>query len=65
MANTKKTKMVQPKRVFRQHNSMVVTIPVMVREKLKLKIGDYLLFEWSSTGKTVKVVKMKEGTKDE
>jgi len=57
MVNTNRIKMVQPKRVFRQHNSFVVTLPVLVREKLELKIGDYVLFEWSKSRKSVKLVK--------
>lgn len=64
MVNTRKTKMVQPKRVFRQHNSLVVTLPVLVREKFKLKAGDYLLFEWTKTRKSVKIVKF-EGNKSD
>lgn len=58
MVNTDKTKMVQPKRVFRQHNSLVVTLPIMVREKLNIRQGDYVLFEWTETGKNVKIMKL-------
>ncbi len=62
MVNTSKTKMVQPKRVFRQHNSLVITLPVLVREKLKIQAGDYVLFEWTKSKNSVRIVKF-EGNK--
>lgn len=65
MHNTRNTKMVLPKRIFRQHNSLVVTLPVLIRQKLGVKKGDYLLFEWTEQSKTVKIDKFRGNAKDE
>jgi len=59
MVNTGKTRMVQPKRIFQQHNSLVVTLPIAIREKLDLKAGDYLLFRWSERSEKVNIQKFK------
>jgi len=59
MVNTGKTSMVQPKRIFQQHNSLVVTLPIAIREKLDLKAGDYLLFGWSERSEKVNIQKFK------
>lgn len=59
MVNTGQHKLIVPKRIFRQHNSLVVVLPVLIREKLKIVNGDYLLFEWSASSKFVKLKKFK------
>ncbi|MBA7619116.1 hypothetical protein ES703_26449 [subsurface metagenome] len=65
MVNTNNTKMVLPKRVFRQHNSLVVTLPILIRRKLGIKKGDYLLFEWSDKSKKVEIDRFRGNAKDE
>ena len=64
MNNTKSTKMVLPKKIFRQHNSLVVVIPVLIRRKLGIKKGDYLLFEWSEKSKKVEIDRFRGNAKD-
>lgn len=34
------------KRVFRQHNSLVVVVPVAVRSLLNIRKGDYIFLSW-------------------
>ena len=65
MNNTKSTKMVLPKKIFRQHNSLVVVIPVLIRRKLGIKKGDYLLFEWTDRSKKVKIDRFRGNAKDD
>ncbi len=65
MVNTRNTKLVMPKRIFKQHNSLVVVLPVLIRRKLGLKKGDYLLFEWSDKSKSVKIDRFRGNAKDE
>ena len=64
MVNTKQTKMVLPKKIFKQHNSLVVVLPVLIREKLNIKRGDYLLFEWTDRSKKVKIDRFRGNAKD-
>ncbi len=65
MNNTRNTKMVMPKRIFKQHNSLVVTLPMLIRRKLDVKRGDYLLFEWSEQSKKVKIDKFRGNAKND
>lgn len=65
MVNTKQTKMVLPKKIFRQHNSLVVVIPVLIRRKLDIKKGDYLLFEWTERSKKVKIDRFRGNAKND
>ncbi len=65
MDNTDNTKMVMPKRIFKQHNSLVVVLPILIRRKLGLKKGDYLLFEWSVKSNKVKIDRFRGNAKDE
>lgn len=44
--NTVYTMQMAVKRIYRQHNSVVVVVPVAVREALGLKKGDYVSFSW-------------------
>jgi len=64
MVNTHNTKMVLPKRVFKQHNSLVVTLPILIRRKLGIKRGDYLLFEWSDESKKVEIDRFRGNAED-
>jgi len=64
MVNTGKHKLILPKRIFRQHNSLVVVLPVLIREKLELKRGDYILFEWSQRSKKVTIDRFRGNAKD-
>lgn len=65
MVNTKQTKMVLPKKIFRQHNSLVVVLPVLIRRKLDIKKGDYLLFEWTERSKKVKIDRFRGNAKND
>jgi len=65
MDNTNNTKMVMPKRVFKQHNSLVVTLPRLIRQKLGIKKGDYLLFEWSDKSTKVEIDRFRGNAKNE
>jgi len=65
MNNTNNTKMVLPKRIFKQHNSLVVVLPVLIRRKLGIKRGDYLLFEWSDKSKTVRIDRFRGNAKND
>ncbi len=65
MINTKTTKMVLPKKIFRQHNSLVVVLPILIRRKLGIKKGDYLLFEWTERSKKVKIDRFRGNSKNE
>ena len=65
MVNTRYTKMVMPKRIFKQHNSLVVVLPVLIRRKLDIKKGDYLLFEWSEKSKKVEIDRFRGNAKNE
>lgn len=64
MDNTNNTKMVLPKRVFKQHNSLVVTLPILIRRKLGIKKGDYILFEWTEKSKKVKIDRFRGNAKN-
>ncbi|MBA7479871.1 hypothetical protein ES707_15312 [subsurface metagenome] len=50
------------KKVFRQHNSLVVVVPMYLRSTWDLKAGDYLIFEKPRAGRTVFLRKF-EGSK--
>ena len=64
MVNTRNTKMVMPKRIFKQHNSLVVVLPILIRRKLGIKKGDYLLFEWTEKSKKVEIDRFRGNAKD-
>lgn len=49
------------KRVFRQHNSLVVVVPVAVRSLLNIRKGDYVFFTWPRGRKTVRFGKVDIG----
>ena len=49
------------KKVFKQHNSLVVTLPVVVRKDLGVERGDYLVFEWVPNAPFVKLYKHHQG----
>lgn len=49
------------KRVFKQHNSLVVTLPWWFRRWMKVERGDYLVFEQDDEGGQVKVYKWHKG----
>lgn len=46
------------KRVFRQHNSLVMVVPVAVRSLLGIKQGDHIFFSWTRGRKTVRFGKV-------
>jgi len=46
------------KRVFRQHNSLVIVVPVAVRTLLGVSRGDYVYFSWVRGRKTVRFGKV-------
>lgn len=51
------------RRVHRQHNSLLVTVPVVLQKLLDIKQGDYIYFSWPRARKDVrfgKVVLKKE-----
>lgn len=45
------------KKVFKQHNSLVVTLPLLMRRDLGIQRGDHLVFEWDPKSKFCKVFK--------
>lgn len=49
------------KKVFRQHNSRVVTLPLQMRRLLGIEAGDYVVFEWEYKSGFVKVYKWHRG----
>lgn len=51
------------KKVFKQHSSVVVTLPVLLRRDLGIERGDHLVFEWDPTGNFAKVYKWHRGVK--
>ncbi len=65
MVKTDNTKMVLPKRIFKQHNSLVVVLPILIRRKLGIKRGDYLLFEWSEQSERVTIDRFRGNAKNE
>lgn len=65
MDNTNNTEMVMPGRVFKQHSSLVVTLPILVRRKLGIKKGDYILFEWSDQSNKVTIERFRGNVADE
>jgi len=54
---------VVPKRIFRQHRSLVVVLPKFLLLDLGLSAGDYLMFSKARGCKTAKVHKL-EGQSD-
>ncbi len=50
------------KRVFRQHRSLVVVVPMYLRKAWDLKAGDYIVFEKPRAGSTAFLRKF-EGSK--
>lgn len=46
------------KRVHRQHNSLVLVVPVAVRQLLSVHSGDYVFFSWPRGRKTVRFGKV-------
>ena len=59
MVNTKKPSWIAIKRVYRQHNSLVITLPMMVRRGLKITQGDYVEFEYKPDSKRAVIHKVK------
>lgn len=51
------------KRVYRQHHSLVVTLPMVVREGLEIKEGDYVEFSYKPGGKRLTLKKFPVGGK--
>lgn len=52
-------------RVHKQHNSLVVVVPVRLAERKAIKAGDYLVFSASERGELIKVRKfIRKGGKD-
>lgn len=51
MVNTPKESWSAVKSVFRQHHSLVVTLPMFIRKVLHIQQGDMLEFEWKPDGK--------------
>lgn len=49
------------KKVFKQHNSLVVTLPVLLRRDLGIERGDHLVFEWDGESSLCEVYKWHEG----
>lgn len=49
------------KRVFKQHASLVVTIPWFVRSELEVRRGDYVVFELDEKKKVAKFYKWHQG----
>ena len=49
------------KRVFKQHASMVVTVPLIVRSRLDIERGDYVVFEYDEDEDVVKFYKWHKG----
>jgi len=62
MVNTKPVIDTDIKRVYRQHASLVVVVPMYLRRAWGLKAGDYLIFEKPRAGHTVLLRKF-EGKK--
>lgn len=56
--NTMSTREETVKRVFRQHNSLVIVVPVAVRHLLNIRKGDYIFFSWPRGRKTVRFGKV-------
>lgn len=53
-------------KVYRQHNSMVITVPKPVCIALGLKAGMHMVFTWQQSEGKFKFAKFKpEGAKDE
>lgn len=53
-------------KVYRQHNSFVITIPKPVCIALQLKAGQHMVFTWQQSEGKFKFAKFKtEGAKDE
>jgi len=46
------------KRVHRQHNSLVMVVPVAVRSLLGIEKGDHVFFSWKRGRKTVRFGKV-------
>lgn len=46
------------KRVHRQHNSLVMVVPMVVRKLLDIRQGDYVYFSWPRGRKSVKFGKV-------
>lgn len=53
------------KRVFRQHASCVVTLPVWVRRGMEIEKGDYVVFQEVPSGVYVKFYKWHGGVDKE
>ena len=49
------------KKVFRQHGSLVVTLPFHVRQRLSIERGDYVVFEVNNERKSVKFYRWRRG----
>ena len=49
------------KRVFRQHGSLVVTLPIAVKKNLSIERGDYVVFEVNHGRKSVKFYRWRRG----
>lgn len=49
------------KRVCRQHNSLVLVVPIAVRKLLDIHNGDYVFFLWARGRKSVRFGKVKIG----
>lgn len=45
-------------RVFRQHNSLVITVPVALQKLLDIRKGDYVYFTWPRARKDVRFGKV-------
>ena len=49
------------KRVFKQHASLVVTVPDFVKRHLDIQKGDYVVFEWDPGDESAKFYKWHKG----
>ena len=49
------------KRVYKQHNSLVITLPFTVRQRLSIERGDYVVFEVNNERKSVKFYRWRRG----
>jgi hypothetical protein len=61
MVNTKEPKYASIKKVYRQHNSLVITLPVWVLKSLGIGQGSYVSFEGRPGGGAVKFSKIITG----